>query len=216
MRVLLAGRPDHERRKFDEHEKQVRSLAGQGDAQWDSDFERLTATLWRRSTISCSCSPPCMTRRRARTCSCQTPTRFTGIRPSIRGASPTRSHSRSCSRRQCSRTWTDKIEHKNPEVRAKAERLIRGVKEYRRRGSLADGVTIARGVSSVATIATEPRMGDSLYWLDAANDDDRIIASVLEVMRVRPRSAVVLVTRDINMQNKADYGRIPFVEPPDP
>lgn len=109
-----------------------------------------------------------------------------------------------------------KIEHKNPEVRAKAERLIRGVKEYRRRGSLADGVTIARGVSSVATIATEPRMGDSLYWLDAANDDDRIIASVLEVMRVRPRSAVVLVTRDINMQNKAGYGRIPFVEPPDP
>ena len=59
-------------------------------------------------------------------------------------------------------------------------------------------------------------MEDSLPWLDANNDDDRIIASVVEMMRVRPRCEVVLVTRDINMQNKAEFARITFVEPPDP
>jgi hypothetical protein len=39
---------------------------------------------------------------------------------------------------------------------------------------------------------------------------------VIEVMRMKPRSAVLLVTRDINLQNKAEFANIPFVEPPAP
>jgi predicted ribonuclease YlaK len=35
-------------------------------------------------------------------------------------------------------------------------------------------------------------------------------------MRQHPRTPVILVTRDINLQNKAEYAGLPFVEPPDP
>ena len=35
-------------------------------------------------------------------------------------------------------------------------------------------------------------------------------------MREHVRTAVILVTRDINLQNKAEYAGLPFVEPPDP
>jgi predicted ribonuclease YlaK len=59
-------------------------------------------------------------------------------------------------------------------------------------------------------------MEESLPWLDADNRDDRFIASAIEVMRARPRSAVVIVTRDLNLQNKAEFASLPFVEPPDP
>jgi predicted ribonuclease YlaK len=59
-------------------------------------------------------------------------------------------------------------------------------------------------------------MAESLPWLDAGNRDDRFIASVIEVMRAHPRSAVVIVTRDVNLQNKAEFASLPFVEPPDP
>jgi predicted ribonuclease YlaK len=82
-------------------------------------------------------------------------------------------------------------------------------------GRLADGVVIRKGLSEVFTLATEPRMEESLPWLDAHNKDDQILATVIEVMRIWPRSNVQLVTRDINLQNKADYANVPFVEPPD-
>lgn len=45
---------------------------------------------------------------------------------------------------------------------------------------------------------------------------DRLIASMLEVMRLFLHSPVLLVTRDINAQNKADYAGISFIEPPEP
>jgi predicted ribonuclease YlaK len=59
-------------------------------------------------------------------------------------------------------------------------------------------------------------MSESLPWLDAANRDDRFLASAIEIMRQHPRSAVTIVTRDINLQSKAELASIPFVEPPDP
>lgn len=109
-----------------------------------------------------------------------------------------------------------KMNHRNQDVREKAEGLIRRIKGYRSRGSLADGVTLRSGVSSIRSVAEEPRMGESLPWLDPNNRDDRFIASVLEVIRSRPRSAVVIVTRDLNLQNKAEFASLPHIEPPDP
>jgi hypothetical protein len=52
--------------------------------------------------------------------------------------------------------------------------------------------------------------------VDASNADDRILASVLEVMRRFPRRPVALVTRDLELQHKAEFARIPYVEPPEP
>lgn len=109
-----------------------------------------------------------------------------------------------------------KVEHRNPDFRAKAEGVINRLKSYRGRGELTHGVVLCRNVSMIKTIAVEPTVEETLPWLDAANDDDRILASFVEVMRQHPRTPVILVTRDINLQNKAEYAGLPFVEPPDP
>lgn len=109
-----------------------------------------------------------------------------------------------------------KIEHRNEDVRRKAESLIRRVKSYRSRGNVLEGVPLRSGVSTLRTSAVEPDVAATLPWLDRGNADDRIVATVVETMRQYPRSAVVGVTRDVNLQNKLDYSGIPYVEPPDP
>jgi PIN domain len=98
-----------------------------------------------------------------------------------------------------------KVEHRNPDVRGKAEALIGRIKSWRTRGDLLAGVTLRRDVSELKSIAVEPRVEEALPWLDPANADDRLIAAVIEVMRQHPRAPVILVTRDMNAQNKAAY-----------
>lgn len=109
-----------------------------------------------------------------------------------------------------------KILHSNENVRRKSEKLIKKIKEYRRRGKLTTGVTLIRDTIRIQSVAIEPNLKKSLPWLDPANRDDRILAAVIEVMRSRPRSPVIVVSRDINFQNKAEFANIPFVEPPAP
>jgi rRNA-processing protein FCF1 len=109
-----------------------------------------------------------------------------------------------------------KIEHRVAEVREKAETLVRRIKGYRTRGPLGDGVPLRRDRTTLRTIALEPDFSDTLPWLDPGNGDDRILATFVEVMRTNSRTQVVLVTRDINLQNKAEYAGLPFIEPPDP
>lgn len=108
-----------------------------------------------------------------------------------------------------------KVKHQNPEVRQKAQNIIRQIKEYRRRGPLNDGVTIIANKISLRTFAVEPHVEDALPWLDKTSCDDRILASCVEAMRMHPRSVVTLVTGDINLQNKAEYSRIMYIEPPE-
>lgn len=59
-------------------------------------------------------------------------------------------------------------------------------------------------------------MRASFSWLDPANEDDRLLASAIDIMRTNPRAPFALVTRDIKLQNKAEFARIPFTEPPEP
>lgn len=109
-----------------------------------------------------------------------------------------------------------KVNHRNEDVRQKAEGLIRRIKGYRDRGSLREGVTLRHGVSRIRSIAIEPDFKVSLPWLVADNADDRLVATFIEVMRKHPGSSVVLVTRDLNLQNKMELAQLPFSEPPDP
>jgi rRNA-processing protein FCF1 len=108
-----------------------------------------------------------------------------------------------------------KVAHKNPDVRAKAERMIRQIKELGRRGDLLAGVPVVTGKVVARSVAVDPKVSESLPWLDAANNDDRLLASVVELIRRNVRAIVVIVTGDINLQNKASHARIPAVEPPD-
>jgi predicted ribonuclease YlaK len=93
-----------------------------------------------------------------------------------------------------------KVNHRNPEVREKVISIVRRIKSYRERGKLSEGVVLAKGVSKLRTIAKEPSFENSLSWLDSQNNDDRIIASFVEVIKEHPRSSVILVTDDLNVQ----------------
>ena len=104
----------------------------------------------------------------------------------------------------------------NDKVQPKAEKLVRQIEEYARRGDLSEGVTLAQGSSVVRSPATEPDMAHTLSWLDAGSKDDRLIASFLQVMRHHPCCEVVLVSRDDNVRNKASFASLPVIEPPEP
>lgn len=105
-----------------------------------------------------------------------------------------------------------KVNHRNQAVRDKASKIIRKIKEYRRRGSLREGVVIVKGRVSLRSIASEPTMSQTLPWFDPGNADDRFLATTLEIMRGDLGVRTFIVTSDINMQNKAEMAGIPFRE----
>lgn len=100
-----------------------------------------------------------------------------------------------------------KILHRNPDVREKAKKVIKRIKGWRKQGTLTEGVTINKTITVMAEYK-EPDMDNTLSWLDDSNSDDRIIASVLSVQVAFPSSRLILVTGDINLQNKADSAMI--------
>jgi hypothetical protein len=107
-----------------------------------------------------------------------------------------------------------KINHRNPDVREKASKLIQKIKEYRRRGSLHEGVPIVKNRITFRCIAREPNMSQTLSWFDPANADDRFLATTLEIIRSDIGALTFIVTSDINMQNKAEVAGIPYHEVP--
>jgi len=109
-----------------------------------------------------------------------------------------------------------KVNHNNESVRKKATSLTKQYKEYRSRGDIFEGVIIVKGRSKIAAVALEPDMDHSLPWLKADSKDDRLLASSIEIMRQNPRKPVLLVTRDINLQNKCETAKVPYIEPPEP
>lgn len=102
-----------------------------------------------------------------------------------------------------------KVNHRVDTVREKSNKLITRIKEYRRRGSLHEGVPIVKNKIYIRTIAQEPNTSKGLPWFDPKNPDDRFLTSVLEIMRINLNSSVFVVTADINMLNKADVAGIP-------
>ena len=106
-----------------------------------------------------------------------------------------------------------KIEHRNPDVRDKAKRTITRIKGWRQQGSLPAGVTVDKTIKVIAR-HNEPDMSKTLSWLDPDVQDDRIIPSVLEIEAEQPAAQVILVTDDINLQNKAEAAVVEFAETP--
>ena len=109
-----------------------------------------------------------------------------------------------------------KMNRNNESVREKADSIVRRIKEYRRRGHLPDGVNIVNGKIMLQTIAEEPDMAQSLPAFDENNEDDRLLASTLEVMRSHLKREVFIVTGDLLLQSKAEMHGIPFREIPGP
>lgn len=103
---------------------------------------------------------------------------------------------------------------KTQEVRDKAKTLIRKIKDYRSRGDMFEGVNLV-DKNKIRSIAVEPDFSKALQSLNPDNNDDRLIATYYEVVREQPKSNVILVTADINMQNKAAFYGVIFEEPPE-
>ena len=108
-----------------------------------------------------------------------------------------------------------KIEHRNESVRNKALKLINKIKEYRRRGKLSEMVHVVKDKIWIFTIANEPDFQKTLGWLDKENDDDRLVAETLEIIRKYGDRAVIVITSDINLQNKLEMANLSFLEPPE-
>jgi len=107
-----------------------------------------------------------------------------------------------------------KVSHRDQNFRDKVNSVIKRIKGLRQQGNLLQGVTVNKTIT-VKAVAREPNFNTTLHWLDSSNDDDRIIASTLEIQRIYPSAIVILVTSDINLQNKAELAYLPFLEPPD-
>ena len=100
-------------------------------------------------------------------------------------------------------------------IGVKADKAIRVIKGWRKQGSVLEGVTVSKTIT-VQMIPSEPRMADLPSWLDPDNQDDRIIGTVLEMQCAQPAAVIILVTDDINLQNKAEMAFLPWAEPPEP
>lgn len=95
-----------------------------------------------------------------------------------------------------------KMFHRDDIVRNKARTVIKRLKGYNRQGDVLEGVIVNKSIC-IQMIPTEPDFSKTLPWLDKGNMDDRIIASALDVQIKRPSDKIVLVTADLNLQNKA-------------
>ena len=100
-----------------------------------------------------------------------------------------------------------KTTHRNDDFRKKVKSVISRLKGYRNQGNVLVGVKVDKTIT-VKMIATEPNFNKTLGWIDSKNNDDRIIANVLELQLNHPSDNVILVTSDINLQNKAQLANL--------
>lgn len=105
-----------------------------------------------------------------------------------------------------------KLKSSSPDFQKKVKSVITRLKGYRQQGNLIDdGVTVEKSIK-LKMVASEPNFDRTLSWLDRENNDDRIIASALEIQRDNPSSVVCLVTSDINLQNKTEMARLTYID----
>lgn len=107
-----------------------------------------------------------------------------------------------------------KIHHRSEGVRDKAKAAIRRFKGFRTQGDVLAGVLIDKNIT-VRMVAAEPDLEKTLDWLDPSNNDDRIIASVLGLQVQYPADRILLVTGDLNLQNKAQAALLSFADTDD-
>jgi len=106
-----------------------------------------------------------------------------------------------------------KITHRDEGFRKKITSVINRIKGYRNQGSLIDGIKYHNSIT-IKAIAKEPNFLNLPSWLDSSNDDDRLIASILTISIKNPNDKVILVTSDINLQNKAEFAKLNYRETP--
>jgi rRNA-processing protein FCF1 len=102
---------------------------------------------------------------------------------------------------------------RTPELRDLAQGVVRRLKGLRDKGNLAAGVKLTNAIT-VQTQAREVDVRAVLDWLDPSVPDDRVLAAALRLQSDHPAGGIVLVTSDLNLQNKADAAGLPYIETP--
>ncbi len=104
-----------------------------------------------------------------------------------------------------------KINNDNDNVKEKAKKLIKRIKGWRSQGNITEGVTLDKTISLKAEVI-EPNFKKMPSFLNIDNNDDIIIMYILNIQRRFPSATVILVSRDINMQNKAEHAMIECID----
>lgn len=98
------------------------------------------------------------------------------------------------------------------DVRAKAAAALRRLKGLRDRGDVRVGVPV-QGRTRLRMEHREVQVRSVLDWLDPDVPDDRILGGTLDLQARFPAASVVLLTADMNLQNKAAAVGLPFADP---
>lgn len=96
----------------------------------------------------------------------------------------------------------DKHKNRQDSTGAMTRRSTRFLDELRKKGSLYDGVRIAKGKGILKVVNSDPSLLNE--DLDPTNADNRIISTVLSIMKELPGMKVILVSLDINLRVKCD------------
>lgn len=96
--------------------------------------------------------------------------------------------------------------HENLKKRNRAQDVGRQLREWKRRGSLMDGVTEDRTIT-IRVLGKEPDMVDAPPDLQSS-DDDRIIWTARELTFRNPWCTVILVSGDFNLCARAEFEHV--------
>ena len=96
-------------------------------------------------------------------------------------------------------------------IRENGEKIIAEIRELKKQGTLFEGVKFRDYMIIVPP--KESDFSNTLNWLDQSSLEDRIIAAVLAFEHTHHDKIVVLVTENINLQNKAEMASLPVIEP---
>ena len=102
---------------------------------------------------------------------------------------------------------------KDENFRRKLTTAINNLSEMTKMGNILDGIGLPNGII-VKMLAAEPDFSTLPQWLDPSINDDRIVASAIELQRNSPKSIITILTNDINMQNKGSLAGIPVMKVP--
>jgi hypothetical protein len=79
------------------------------------------------------------------------------------------------------------------------------------KGDVINGVKLNNGVTAIMR-ATDPNFSNLPSWINPNNNDDKIIGSVLELQREKPGAKIIVISNDINMNNKCSLANIPCIK----
>jgi predicted ribonuclease YlaK len=104
-----------------------------------------------------------------------------------------------------------KMESWDIAFRNKVRSVIKRLNGFRNQGNLHEGIIVHKTIR-IKMYSIEPDFTKALSWFDKDNNDDRIIASAIQIQRANPSDYVIIATSDINLINKAEMAYFPYVE----